>query len=361
MIVTFAAPLDSGGIPITGYAVKPVPETPGWIDTHAGTTALTHLIKNLENGTEYRFTVEATNDVDTGDPSELFPFDPVIPLCSVFCDDFETGDDLGWKGRADVSITKTDGAATEIPGTPVTYTIVVTNAGPDPAPSVAVADSFSGTLSGCSTTCVGAGGGSCAAGPVAGSWVDTANLPLNGSATYTATCTIASSATGSLANTATATVGGNAIDPNPADNSATDTDTLTRVADLAITKTNGVLSVTAGQPTTYTLVASNTGPSDASAATVIDIFEDWCESPAWTCVGEAGGTCGADDGIGTIWESVDLQVGGTVTFTADCTVSLGASGVVTNTATVVYPLGVSDPSLSNNGATDTDTVQPPPS
>ncbi len=364
-MVTFLAPTITGGSPITGYWVTPSPATEGWRDNNAGSSSLTHEIAGLENDTDYQFTVRASNIMGMGASSEPFPTVPVAPYCDVFCDGFESGNALGWLGEASVSITKTDGSATEIPGTPVTYTIVVSNAGPDAASSVTVADTFTGVLSGCSSTCVGAGGGSCAAGPVLGSWVDNANLPAGGSATYTSICNIARGATGSLVNTATATVAGNVADPNPLDNSATDTDTLTPEADLAITKTDGVLGVTAGQTTTYTIVASNAGPSDASAATVIDIFEvgplGWCENPAWTCIGEDGGICGTAGGLGTIWEDVDLPVGGTVTFTAGCTVSLSAPSAIANTATVVYPQEVSDPSLSNNGATDTDAVEPPPS
>jgi len=42
----------------------------------------------------------------------------------------------------DLAITKTDGSATEVPGTSVTYTIQATNAGPAPAFNAAVATSF---------------------------------------------------------------------------------------------------------------------------------------------------------------------------------------------------------------------------
>ena len=53
-------------------------------------------------------------------------------------------------------------------------------------------------------------------------------------------------------------------DPRPlrrANNSATDTDTVTGSADLAITKTDGVASVIAGTSTTYTITVTNNGPS----------------------------------------------------------------------------------------------------
>ena len=112
----------------------------------------------------------------------------------------------------------------------MTYTIVVANAGPSAAPTVGVLDLFAATLASCATTCVGAGGGSCTAGPVVGNLNETANLPVGGSATYTATCTVSPTATGTLVNTATATVNGGGTDPNTSNNSATDTDTCGRHA-----------------------------------------------------------------------------------------------------------------------------------
>jgi hypothetical protein len=129
---------------------------------------------------------------------------------------------------ADVAITKTDGATVEIPGSPVTYTIVASNpSGPSAAPSVTVADTFAAILTGCSTTCVAAGGASCVLGPIAGNLNTVANLPVGGTATYTATCNIdIHTSGGTLVNTATATVGGGVADPVPGNNSATDTDTL---------------------------------------------------------------------------------------------------------------------------------------
>ncbi len=67
--VTFAAPTNNGGSPITGYAVTPSPATAGWVDNNSGSTALTHVVANLTNGTAYTFTVRATNVNGTGDPS----------------------------------------------------------------------------------------------------------------------------------------------------------------------------------------------------------------------------------------------------------------------------------------------------
>ena len=95
--------------------------------------------------------------------------------------------------EADVAITKSDSAASEVPGTTVTYTIVASNNGPDAASGVTVTDTFPGILAGCSTTSVAAGGATGNdAGPVAGNFSDSGiGLPVGGTVTYTATCTIA--------------------------------------------------------------------------------------------------------------------------------------------------------------------------
>ncbi|MEO8196492.1 MAG: ExeM/NucH family extracellular endonuclease [Thermoanaerobaculia bacterium] len=253
---------------------------------------------------------------------------------------------------ADLSIAKSDGSPTEIPGTAVTYLIVALNSGPNAVTGATVIDNFAGILSGCSTTCVGTGGGTCTAGPVSGNLNDTAvNLPVGASATYTATCTIAANATGSLVNTAT--VSSSLFDPNTANNTTTDTDTLVPTANLSITKTNGVTTVSPGQNTAYTIVAANAGPSDAPPATVADTFPAACTSANWTCVGSGGGTCTAA-GSGNINESVGLPVGGSVTFTAICAVSPSATGTLSNTATVSS--AAADPDASNNSATDSDTL-----
>lgn len=125
---------------------------------------------------------------------------------------------------ADLSITKSDGVTSVVPGENVAYTVVVSNAGPDSVIGASVTDNFPASLS-CVWTCVGAGGGTCTAGPIAGHIADSADLPLGGNVTYTVNCTVDATATGALENTAT--VGSSLADPNPANNSSTDTDMLT--------------------------------------------------------------------------------------------------------------------------------------
>jgi uncharacterized repeat protein (TIGR01451 family) len=258
---------------------------------------------------------------------------------------------VGLFAVADLAITKTDGVATAVPGGSVTYTITASNAGPDPVTGGTVADTFPAILT-CTWTCVGAGGGTCTAAG-SGNLNDTVNLPAGASVTYTATCAVNSSATGTLSNTATVS-GGAVGDSNPANNSATDTDTLTPQANLGITKTDGVTTAIAGGSVTYTITASNSGPSNAPGATVADTFPASLTC-AWTCVGAGGGTCAAS-GSGNINDTVNLPSGGSVTYTASCTVSAAATGTLSNTATVTAPAGVTDPTPGNNSATDSDAL-----
>jgi uncharacterized repeat protein (TIGR01451 family) len=249
---------------------------------------------------------------------------------------------------ADLSITKSDGVTTAVPGGSVTYTITASNAGPDPVSGATVADTFPAICT-ASWTCVGAGGGTCTASG-SGDINDSVDLPAGGSVTYTATCAISAAASGMLINTAT--VASTVTDPNAANNAATDTDTLTPQADLAITKTDGVASAVAGSTTVYTIVASNAGPSDVVGGTVADTFPAACTG-TWTCVGAGGGSCPAS-GTGNINDPVSLPAGGSVTYTATCAISAAASGTLSNTATVSS--AVTDPNAANNAATDTNTL-----
>jgi uncharacterized repeat protein (TIGR01451 family) len=80
-------------------------------------------------------------------------------------------------------------------------------------------------------------------------------------------------------------------------NSATDVTSAAATADLSITKTDGLTAIAEGGVVTYTIVASNAGPSAVSGATVTDILPAQMADPSWTCTASAGlglpgGGCG---------------------------------------------------------------------
>jgi uncharacterized repeat protein (TIGR01451 family) len=254
---------------------------------------------------------------------------------------------------ADISITNDDGVSAVMPGGSVSYTITASNAGPDDALGSTVADTFPASLT-CSWSCVGTGAGTCSASGY-GNINDKVDLPSGASVTYTASCNISAAATGSLSNSALVIVPGGLTDPTPGNNSATDIDAFS--ANLGITNTDGATTaIPGGSPVVYTITASNAGPGDAPGSTVADTFPAGLTCN-WTCVGAGGGTCTASSS-GNINNLVNLPVGGSVTYTASCTMPSSATGSLINTATVATAGAVSDPVPGNNSATDTDTLTP---
>jgi uncharacterized repeat protein (TIGR01451 family) len=167
-------------------------------------------------------------------------------------------------------------------------------------------------------------------------------------------CTIAVLVTSSTLGTAVNTTGSlltNAGLTGPASAPLT----VTPVADLAITKTNGVTTVTPGDSLTYTIVATNLGPNAVVGATVVDTVPASLFGVTWTCTASPGSSCPAS-GSGSIGAPVNLLVGGSATFTLKAGLSKSAVGTLTNTATVATPAGVADPNPGNNSATDADPI-----
>ena len=90
-----------------------------------------------------------------------------------------------------------------------------------------VTDIFPATITDASWTAMASPGSSVAQGSGTGNIATTVTLPPGGTATFTAIALISPLVTGSLTNTATVAPPAGVTDPNPANNAATDTDTLT--------------------------------------------------------------------------------------------------------------------------------------
>ena len=114
-------------------------------------------------------------------------------------------------------------------------------------------------------------------------------------------------------------------------------------------------SALAGATTTYAIVASNAGLSDAIDARVTDVFPASLAC-TWTCTGS--GTCPVS-GTGNIDALVNLPVGASVTFTAECDIDAGATGTISNTASIAAAAGSTDPVAGNNAATDLTSITGP--
>jgi uncharacterized repeat protein (TIGR01451 family) len=255
---------------------------------------------------------------------------------------------------ANLSITKTDGVGSAVPGTSVTYAIVVANAGPSDAPDAQVTDSLPGSIVGATWTCTGTGGASCPA-TGAGSLNQSVPIPAGGAVTFTVIAAIDSAATGMLVNTASIAPG-SVTELDPANNSATDTDTLTPTADLSIVKTDGRTDALPGDRLTYTLTVANAGPSAVIGAPVSDAIPAELANAAWSCAPAAA--CAPAAGTSDVTTAVDLAPGATATITVTADVVASTLGTVANVARVDVPATVVDPSPGNNASTDTTVVSP---
>ncbi len=249
---------------------------------------------------------------------------------------------------SDLALTVTDGVTTVVPGSTVTYTITVTNNGPNAMTGASVTDTFPATLTGVSWTCAPAA--ACATTSGTGN-INGALLTLGsgGSATFTVTATVDPAATGTLANTASVASPASNTDPTPANNSATDTDTLTPRSDLSVALTDSPDPVNGNGTLTYTLSVNNLGPSTASSVTAT------LNLPAGATFVSASGTgwtCSQSGGVVTCTQPTAAS-GAAPAITVQVTAP-NVNGTVTATAAV--SASTTDPVTTNNSASQSTTV-----
>ncbi len=114
----------------------------------------------------------------------------------------------------------------------MTYTIEVENLGPSTT-AATVTDTLPTALQRATWTCAASAGSACTTSG-SGNIDDPVTLHPAGTVTYTLTATVGEAERGTLQNTAS--VAGVALDPVSGNNSATDSDTLTPEADLAVSQ-----------------------------------------------------------------------------------------------------------------------------
>ncbi|HEV7485033.1 MAG TPA: hypothetical protein VGQ65_05085 [Thermoanaerobaculia bacterium] len=234
--------------------------------------------------------------------------------------------------QSDLAITKT-GPASSTAGSPLTYTITVTNNGPSDATAVSVTDptpagtSFVSNSGACTTTFP------CTLGTMTAGQTKTIVSTFSTPASFSGT---------SLANTATVS-SATTPDPNAANNSATATTAFgASSADLAVTKT-GPASATNGSNVAYTITVINNGPSAATNVVLSDPTSAGLAFVSATPSCAAGFPCTLGN----------LTSGQSVTITTSYTVT-ASSGSVTNTA---FVSGTSfDPISANDNSSATTTI-----
>ncbi len=252
--------------------------------------------------------------------------------------------------ESDLSITKTDVTDPVNAGDNLTYTITVTNDGPDAATGVTVTDPLPANVT-----------------FVSGDVDGNANLvtfdslsgditavigPLANQATSTVTIIVAvdSDAPSPLSNTATVSANPN-TDPDATNNSSSVDTTVQRTVDLEIDK-SVTGSPVAGEDITYTVVVTNNGPSDARGVTVTDTLVSELSLVTGSFDPGTSGAVLTENGQDLSFDIGDLVAGANATFSFDVSIAPSATGTVANTATV----STTDTDSDSTNDVDTENV-----
>ncbi|HKI27650.1 MAG TPA: DUF11 domain-containing protein [Candidatus Sulfotelmatobacter sp.] len=250
---------------------------------------------------------------------------------------------------ADLSIAKSAAPNPVDAGTPLKYTITVSNAGPSDSTGTTVTDvlpagvNFTTSSIGCSgTTTLTCPIGTLAAGATT-IFTVTVAIPANYlSSRFEKTATIT--------NTATVAPGAGVTDPNLVNNTASVSTTVIQVADVEIAVSEAPNPVHQGGTATYTMTFKNTGPSDAPFAQILQY------SPAgFIFAGSTYGTCspGVKDTVCSL--GPDMPVGYTQTFTITYKVPAKFLGGATSKI-VISQIGISSQAIDPDPADSTNFV-----
>jgi uncharacterized repeat protein (TIGR01451 family) len=231
--------------------------------------------------------------------------------------------------------------ATPNVGDPITFTVTLSDQGPDAATNVQVTDLLPAGLTFVSATpsqgTYTSGSGMWTVGTVSTGVPQTLNI----------TALVVSP--GTQTNT-TAMSHADQFDPNTANNSATATETP-QVADLAVTVTDGKDTVVPGTGDTYTIVVANNGPGTVSSVNLIDAIPGALLNATFGPASQGSYNSATGE-----WSGLSLPSGQSVFIALSGWTAPDATGTLSNTVTVSPPAGVTDTNPVNNVATDTDTL-----
>ena len=244
----------------------------------------------------------------------------------------------------DLSVSVSDGVGALVPGGPVAYVVSVRNAGPSTVSSVVLTAVSPVALRGVAFVPF-AGRYSAGSGVWSG-----LSLAAGRSVSMLIGGLVDPAATGTFVESVSVGPPAGFVESNPADNRASDTDTLAPVADLSVGVSDGAASVVAGGSFSYVVTVSNGGLSTVGSLFLTELV------PASLPNVSFAPAAGSYDAATHLWSGLSLPAGRSLTMTVSGTVDPAASGKLVNAVSVAPPAGVIDPRSSNNGATDTDTV-----
>ena len=322
-----------------------------------------NALVNLPAGTQAVFTVSGTLPSGTSGPltntASIAPPAGVVDIVP----GNNTATDVNPVGSsADLAVTKTSSPSPYIAGSPLAYTITVTNGGPSAVTGAVVRDIVPANLSGVTWTSSSTGSASVTNGATGSGNDLAATIDIaagaGNSVTFIVSGTVVAGTTAPIVNTVTVQPPAGVTDPVPGNNAATDVNGPAEQADLAVTKVSSPNPYVAGSLLSYTVTVTNNGPANVTAARIEDRLPEQIAGFSWTCLAAGGAACLRTAGSGDVDTLLDLPVGSQATFTVSGIVPVSTYGTLTNTVSITTPRSVRDPVPSNNLAVDATNLEP---
>jgi uncharacterized repeat protein (TIGR01451 family) len=126
--------------------------------------------------------------------------------------------------------------------------------------------------------------------------------------------------------------------------------------DLAVVQDSTIRTYTNGQLVTYTIIATNQGPSRVSSAPFSDIFPANLSNVTWSANYTSTATGSHTNGAGNINETFNIPIRGSVIITATGTLATIDSCTLTNIATISPPSGVIEADATDNTSIHVDAT-----
>ena len=263
---------------------------------------------------------------------------------------------------ADLGVTKFGDVSQVPPDSDITYTITVTNSGPDAAIDAELEDTLPGNMTfvsvsapagwTCSTPAPGAGGTVTCSNP---------SLAITGGEVFTLIGHVPPGTPAGTIYNNTASVSTSTFDPNGNNNSSSAMTSVTEPnADMGVSKLASASQVPPDSDITYTITVTNGGPSAAVDATMSDTlpgnmtFVSVSAPAGWTCSSPAPGAGGT---VSCSNPSLAPTAGEVFTLVGHVPLGTPAGTIYNNTALV--STDSFDPNEENNSSSTSTSVTEP--
>ncbi|MBD3378830.1 DUF11 domain-containing protein, partial [candidate division KSB1 bacterium] len=247
------------------------------------------------------------------------------------------------ESTADLQVDKSADNDEPVVGDQVTFTISVTNAGPDDASNVVITDNIPSNWTYISHNENGWG----TFNHNTGIWTIGSGIPAAQTAELTLVLRLDSMDPGDPFYNCAEVTASNLTDPNPNNNRDCAPDDVDGYADLQMQKTVNPSAIDVGGTATFTVTVTNAGPDDASNIVISDAL------PSGLTYGTINPSAGSWDGTAEEWTIPTLAVGASATLTIPVTAP--DAGQYTNIASVTSSTE-HDPDPSDDSASATLTV-----